>query len=91
MYGLGGWQAAVANRWLRLQPFPVVEIVRDAVHWECALRLKLDEQGDWQPAGQFLPVAEHAPPTRDAPPASASARAWESFPGAPDSGGVSGA
>ena len=51
-------KGAVANRWLKLQPFPVVEFVRDTVHWECALRLRFDEGGDWQPAGQFLPVAE---------------------------------
>jgi EAL domain-containing protein (putative c-di-GMP-specific phosphodiesterase class I) len=28
------------------------------LHQECPLRLKFDEDGEWQPAGRFLPIAE---------------------------------
>ena len=49
---------ALASGWLKLQPFAVLEFARNTPHWECALRLRFEADGDWQPAGQFLPVAE---------------------------------
>jgi diguanylate cyclase (GGDEF)-like protein len=49
---------ALDNDWLRLVFFPVIERSGKLSHHECPLRLRLEEQGEWLPAGQFLPVAE---------------------------------
>jgi len=49
---------ALERRWVRLISFPVVDFGQRLIHRECPLRLMLDEQGEWLPAGQFLPVAE---------------------------------
>jgi len=38
--------------------FPVVSLDGRLIHRECPLRLMFDENGEWQPAGRFLPVAE---------------------------------
>ncbi len=49
---------AIEQRRAKLQPFPVVDAKGTAVHWECPLRLCLEENGEWQAAGRFLPIAE---------------------------------
>jgi len=50
--------AAIERRWIRLASFPVRDLSGNTVHQECPLRMKFSEDGEWQPAGQFLPVAE---------------------------------
>ena len=49
---------ALEQRWVRLVSFPVVSLGGTLLHRECPLRLMFDENGEWQPAGRFLPVAE---------------------------------
>ncbi|MFO1264313.1 MAG: EAL domain-containing protein [Rhodoferax sp.] len=49
---------ALEQNWVRLVSFPVIALDGKLLHRECPLRLMFDEQGDWQPAGKFLPVAE---------------------------------
>jgi EAL domain-containing protein (putative c-di-GMP-specific phosphodiesterase class I)/GGDEF domain-containing protein len=49
---------ALDQKWVRLVSFPVLSLDGQLVHRECPLRLMFDEQGEWQPAGKFLPVAE---------------------------------
>lgn len=49
---------ALDRHWVRLISFPVVDFGQRLLHRECPLRLMLDEQGEWLPAGRFLPVAE---------------------------------
>lgn len=49
---------ALDNRWVRLVSFPVATLDGQLLHRECPLRLMFDEDGEWQPAGRFLPVAE---------------------------------
>ena len=49
---------ALDQKWVRLVSFPVMSLDGNLVHRECPLRLMFDEQGEWQPAGKFLPVAE---------------------------------
>lgn len=49
---------ALERRWVRLVSFPVTSLSGALMHRECPLRLMFDEQGEWQPAGRFLPVAE---------------------------------
>ncbi len=44
--------------WVRLVSFPVVDMAGELLHQEHMLRIKFDEQGEWQPAGQFFPMAE---------------------------------
>lgn len=51
-------QRALSQKWVRLVSFPVMSLDGQLVHRECPLRLMFDEQGEWQPAGKFLPVAE---------------------------------
>jgi EAL domain-containing protein (putative c-di-GMP-specific phosphodiesterase class I)/GGDEF domain-containing protein len=51
-------QRALSQKWVRLVSFPVMSLDGHLVHRECPLRLMFDEQGEWQPAGKFLPVAE---------------------------------
>jgi EAL domain-containing protein (putative c-di-GMP-specific phosphodiesterase class I) len=43
---------------VRLVSFPVLALDGSLIHRECPLRLMFDENGEWQPAGLFLPVAE---------------------------------
>lgn len=55
---------ALTQHWVRLGSFPVADLQGRLLHAECPLRMKLDADGDWLPAGQFLPVAErlgHSP------------------------------
>jgi EAL domain-containing protein (putative c-di-GMP-specific phosphodiesterase class I)/GGDEF domain-containing protein len=51
-------QRALSQKWVRLVSFPVMSLDGKLIHRECPLRLMFDEQGEWQPAGKFLPVAE---------------------------------
>ncbi len=63
------WRAvlgqAIARKWARLQPFPVLDAEGADLHWECPLRLRFAEDGDWQPAGRFLPVVQRLGMTRE--------------------------
>jgi diguanylate cyclase (GGDEF)-like protein len=49
---------ALAQHWVRLISFPVINSNGGLSHRECPLRLMFDEKGEWLPAGRFLPVAE---------------------------------
>lgn len=49
---------ALDQKWVRLVSFPVVSLGGELLHRECPLRLMFDENGEWQPAGKFWPVAE---------------------------------
>lgn len=51
-------QRALEQRWVRLVSFPVASLQGALIHRECPLRLMFDENGEWQPAGRFLPQAE---------------------------------
>jgi EAL domain-containing protein (putative c-di-GMP-specific phosphodiesterase class I)/GGDEF domain-containing protein len=51
-------QRALEQRWVRLVSFPVASLQGTLIHRECPLRLMFDENGEWQPAGRFLPQAE---------------------------------
>ena len=51
-------QRALDNEWVRLTSFPVVDFSGLLTHCECPLRLKFEEDGEWLPAGHFLPIAE---------------------------------
>ena len=49
---------ALDNHRVRLASFPLVDFSGRLLHRECPLRLQFEEQGEWLPAGRFLPVAE---------------------------------
>jgi diguanylate cyclase (GGDEF)-like protein len=49
---------ALDHRWVRLVSFPVADFSGQLVHRECPLRLMFSSDGEWLPAGRFLPVAE---------------------------------
>jgi EAL domain-containing protein (putative c-di-GMP-specific phosphodiesterase class I) len=49
---------ALEKNWVRLVSFPVLSFDGSLMHRECPLRLMFDEQGEWQAAGLFWPVAE---------------------------------
>jgi EAL domain-containing protein (putative c-di-GMP-specific phosphodiesterase class I)/GGDEF domain-containing protein len=49
---------ALEQHWVRLISFPVADLAGRTIHRECPLRLMFDEQGEWLPAGRFLPMAE---------------------------------
>ncbi|MDF3035511.1 MAG: hypothetical protein K0S28_785, partial [Paucimonas sp.] len=49
---------ALEQRWVRLVSFPVADFAGATIHRECPLRLMFDADGEWLPAGQFMPVAE---------------------------------
>lgn len=49
---------SISHGWLRLASFPVTDGAGKPVHLECPLRVKLYEQGEWLPAGRFLPIAK---------------------------------
>lgn len=49
---------ALAKKRLKLVFFPVVDLQNRILHQECPLRLKRNGDGDWLPAGKFLPIAE---------------------------------
>lgn len=56
------WERLIRNaleqRWVRLISFPVADLAGRMLHRECPLRLMFDPNGEWLPAGKFLPVAE---------------------------------
>lgn len=58
-------QQALERKWARIQPFPLLDVRGRIVHWECPLRLRFAENGDWQPAGHFVPIAERLGRTRE--------------------------
>lgn len=49
---------ALAQRWVRLISFPVTSLSGELLHRECPIRLMFNMDGEWQPAGKFLPIAE---------------------------------
>jgi diguanylate cyclase (GGDEF)-like protein len=49
---------ALEHKWVRLVSFPVVDFTGKLAHRECPLRLMFTQDGEWLPAGRFLPVAE---------------------------------
>ncbi len=49
---------ALEKDWVRLVSFPVVDRAGLLLHSEHMLRIKFEEDGEWQPAGHFLPMAE---------------------------------
>jgi len=51
-------QQALDRRWARVEPYPLLDARGALVHWECPLRLRFSEDGEWQPAGRFMPVTE---------------------------------
>ena len=51
-------QTALSRGWIRLVSFPVCGFGGELLHRECPLRLLFEENGEWQAAGRFLPVAE---------------------------------
>jgi EAL domain-containing protein (putative c-di-GMP-specific phosphodiesterase class I)/GGDEF domain-containing protein len=51
-------QGALDQGWIRLAAFPVMRFDGVLLHDECALRLKFDADGEWLPAGRFVPQAE---------------------------------
>lgn len=49
---------AIQNGWLRLVGLPVVGFgEKKLLHQECPLRMRFLEEGEWQTAGKFLPMA----------------------------------
>jgi len=61
MLGEGAWrqrirEALVQGR-VHLVSFPVVNVKRELIHLECPLRLQLEEQGSFEPAARWLPLA----------------------------------
>ena len=61
MLGEGAWrqrirEALVQGR-VHLVNFPVVNARRELIHLECPLRLQLEEQGAFEPAARWLPLA----------------------------------
>jgi diguanylate cyclase (GGDEF)-like protein len=61
MLGEGAWRQrireALANGRVHLVSFPVVNARSDVIHLECPLRLQLEEQGTFEPAARWLPLA----------------------------------
>jgi EAL domain-containing protein (putative c-di-GMP-specific phosphodiesterase class I) len=49
---------ALEQRRVHLASFPVADLSGQLVHRECPLRLRFSADGEWQPAGRFLPIAE---------------------------------
>lgn len=49
---------ALERGWVKLIYFPVARFDGSLIHQECPLRLMFDANGEWQPAGRFMPVAE---------------------------------
>lgn len=49
---------ALQEHWVRLVSFPVADFSGHLIHRECPLRLMFSAEGEWLPAGRFLPIAE---------------------------------
>ncbi|MBT9525750.1 MAG: EAL domain-containing protein, partial [Rhizobacter sp.] len=69
MLGEGAWRQrireALAQGRVHLVSFPVVNARRDVIHLECPLRLQLEEQGAFEPAARWLPLAMRSKLTVD--------------------------
>jgi diguanylate cyclase (GGDEF)-like protein len=61
MLGEAAWRQrirdALAQGRVHLVSFPVVNARNDLIHLECPLRLQLEEQGPFEPAARWLPLA----------------------------------
>lgn len=61
MLGEGAWRLrireALGQGRVHLVSFPVVNARRELIHLECPLRLQLEEQGAFEPAARWLPLA----------------------------------
>jgi EAL domain-containing protein (putative c-di-GMP-specific phosphodiesterase class I) len=49
---------SVQQEWIKLSAFAVVGSDGKLLHRECPLRMKFEADGEWLPAGRFLPMAE---------------------------------
>jgi GGDEF domain-containing protein len=49
---------ALDSGWILLASFPVVRLDGKRLHDECPLRLRFTADGEWLPAGRFMPLAE---------------------------------
>lgn len=56
---------SLANNWITLGAFAVTNKQGTLLHRECPLRLKLNADGEWLPAGRFLPMAERLKMTHE--------------------------
>lgn len=57
---------AIEHGWLRLVGMPVIGFgEKKMLHQECPLRLRFMEEGEWQAAGKFLPMATRLQMTAD--------------------------
>lgn len=69
MLGEGAWRQrireALAQGRVHLVSFPVVNVRNDLIHLECPLRLQLEEQGAFEPAARWLPLAMRSKLTVD--------------------------
>lgn len=61
LLGEGAWRQrireALVHERIRLMSFPVVNSRYEAVHLECPLRMQLEENGTFEPAARWLPLA----------------------------------
>jgi diguanylate cyclase (GGDEF)-like protein len=61
MLGEGAWRQSIRDALVQgrvhLVNFPVVNARRELIHLECPLRLQLEEQGAFEPAARWLPLA----------------------------------
>ncbi len=61
MMGEGAWRQrirdALGQGRVRLVSFPVMNARSELIHLECPLRLQLEEQGSFEPAARWLPLA----------------------------------
>jgi len=59
---LEGWSAlikkALKEKWMYLLSFPVGDFAGKIIHREGPLRIGVSKEGEWIPAGKFLPIAE---------------------------------
>ena len=59
---LEGWatliEKALKEKWMYLLSFPVGDFNGKIIHREGPLRIRTSKEGDWIPAGKFLPIAE---------------------------------
>ena len=59
---LEGWSSlilkALKEKWMYLLSFPVGDFAGKIIHREGPLRIRVSKEGEWIPAGKFLPVAE---------------------------------
>jgi EAL domain-containing protein (putative c-di-GMP-specific phosphodiesterase class I) len=61
LLGEGAWRRRIRDALslgrVHLVSFPVVDAKNQLVHFECPLRLQLDEHGSFEPASRWLPMA----------------------------------